>query len=156
MGEQAGREGAVRHRRHPPIHSARYRARRYLCRTPADVQRRWLPAVRRAAPAAKHSAQAGAGRSEGAPSPSPSVSRGGRRVCMPHIPESICGQIVSTFFSKNAFRSLSSSNLRVFFQEAGIWKGVRRGDGILVGILQRAESGYGFSKRVQITNYPLY
>ena len=46
-------------------------------------------------------------------------------------------------------------NLRVFFQEAGIRKGVRRGDGILVGILQRAESGYGFSKRVQITNYPL-
>ena len=45
-------------------------------------------------------------------------------------------------------------NLRVFFQEAGIRKGVRRGDGILVGILQRAESGYGFSKGVQITNYP--
>ena len=42
----------------------------------------------------------------------------------------------------------------MFFQEAGIRKGVRRGDGILVGILQRAESGYGFSKRVQITNYP--
>ena len=47
-------------------------------------------------------------------------------------------------------------NLRVFFQEAGIRKGVRRGDGILVGILQRAESGYGFSKRVQITNYPFF
>ena len=43
----------------------------------------------------------------------------------------------------------------VFFQKVGIRKGVRWGDGILVEILQRTESGYGFSKRVQITNYPL-
>ena len=42
----------------------------------------------------------------------------------------------------------------VFFQKVGIRKGVRWGDGILVGFLQRTESGYGFSKRVQITNYP--
>ena len=70
MGEQAGTEGAVRHRRNPPIQRARYRAPRYLCRTPADAPRRWLPAVLRVACAAKHSAHTGAGRSEGAlPSP---------------------------------------------------------------------------------------
>ena len=37
-------------------------------------------------------------------------------------------------------------NLDVFFQKVGIRKGVRWGDGILVEILQRTESGYGFSK----------
>ena len=46
-------------------------------------------------------------------------------------------------------------NLDVFFQKVGIRKGLRWGDGILLEILKRTESGYGFSKRVQITNYPL-
>jgi hypothetical protein len=34
MGEEAGRQGAVRQRRHPPIQRARYRAPHYTCHTP--------------------------------------------------------------------------------------------------------------------------
>ena len=46
-------------------------------------------------------------------------------------------------------------NLDVFFQKVGIRKGVRWGDGILVGFLQRTESGTDFQKEYKSRIIPI-